>query len=312
MPMSYARVRPYVRHEILERVGAGERLKAICAEPGMPCPESVTGWARADPAFAAAYAAAKARGAHLRVWLYDEAKAKAVVARLAAGETIAQALKHPGMPNPRVFRYWRRAQAELHAEVARLTEVKRQAQAWRARQKWRDYDPKVGDRILVRVGRGAPLRKVLAADKGLPCLAVVRRWRRANRAFADDLKVAMTFARYRRGARRLWSEALQEAIFCRIAEGASFRDLARQPDMPCLGTLSAWMKTKPGFAEAVLRACELREQALLDDQLDVARALTPATMAEGRKRIAAIGWRIARLRRRPKAPWGGDDLGREA
>lgn len=84
------------------------------------------GVARRDPEFAASYAVAKAQGAHRPVWRYDEAAAKAVVVRLAAGETIASALSHPGMPNYRVFTYWRRTQAEFQAEVARLNEVKRQ------------------------------------------------------------------------------------------------------------------------------------------------------------------------------------------
>jgi hypothetical protein len=305
MPMAYAQVRPYLRYEILERVAKGERLKAICAEPFMPCRESVTGWARADPAFAQAYATAKAQGAHRRVWRYDPPTAKAIIARLAAGETIAQALKNPGAPSWRVFRYWRMTQAEFQSEVARLNEVKRREKICRNKRRLRPFDPATGDKILYRVAMGEPLRRVLGSDKRFPCLAVLARWRKENRAFNEDLRIAMKGARYRRGARRLWSEALQEEILMRIIEGASFRDIAKDPQMPCLTTLSNWMRRRPGFVDPVAEACDEREFVILERQLDIARAATGATLAQARRRIAELEWRRARLRRRPAGGRGG-------
>jgi len=55
---SYARSRPRVRQQILDRLAAGERLKHICRDAEMPCQESVTGWMRRDPEFARAVAEA--------------------------------------------------------------------------------------------------------------------------------------------------------------------------------------------------------------------------------------------------------------
>lgn len=67
MTLPQAPYSSHVREEILRRVAAGERLRAVCAEAGAPCCESVTSWARREPeGFGAALRAAYAQGAWRR------------------------------------------------------------------------------------------------------------------------------------------------------------------------------------------------------------------------------------------------------
>jgi len=291
-----------VRDLILQRVAAGEPLKWIAAEPGMPCPESVTGWARRDPAFAAAYERAKAQGAWRRTLMFDEAKARRLLARLAAGETIGRVLADPAMPSPRTYRYWRATYGEFAEAVGRLNAVKTAEKAARARRRTRAYDAGLADKILYRVGQGGRLRRVLSADPALPCLAVLARWRREQPQFDRDLRVCMTVAQLRRAGTRLYSAELVEEICGRIAEGATFRSLAADPAMPCLRTLCNWRRTKPAFAEAVASACRWRDDWWADQALDIASRATAATVDQARRRIGALRCKAARLR----GMWAGE------
>lgn len=159
--------------------------------------------------------------------------------------------------------------------------------------------------MLYRVAMGEPLRRVLGSDAAFPCLSVLARWRRQNREFDSELRIAMKGSRFRRGARRLWSQDLQTEITMRIAEGSSFRDIPRDPDMPALSTLSNWMRRKPGFVDAVAAACRRREQMILDRQLEIARAATEASVGEARRQIAALERRRAILRTRAPDGDGG-------
>jgi hypothetical protein len=283
---------PHLRTVILDRVAAGEWLKDICAEPGMPCPESVTGWARREPDFRAALATAKARGAHRRTWAFDEPTAKALLARLAAGETIGAILSDPAMPSPAVYRYWRATDAAFAEAVGRLNAVKATEKAARMRRRRRDYDAMLAATILARVWEGRPLRRVLAADPALPCLSVLARWRRAVPEFDAALKDCLRKAGLRRAAGRLHSPELQEEICERIAEGATFRTLARDLAMPCAGTLSNWMRTKPGFLNAVAEACAWREQWWAEEAYGLAMTAGPGA----RRQIGQLRSKAGRLR----------------
>ena len=48
----YALLRGPLRQAIVARRAAGQSLKTICAEPGMPCRDTVHHWTLAYPAFA--------------------------------------------------------------------------------------------------------------------------------------------------------------------------------------------------------------------------------------------------------------------
>lgn len=69
---AYADTHPQMRQQILDRVTAGEKVSRICAEPGMPCHETVLAWTRADANFAAALVNARLRGD--RSLAFDEGK----------------------------------------------------------------------------------------------------------------------------------------------------------------------------------------------------------------------------------------------
>ena len=87
-----------------------------------------------------------------------------------------------------------------------------------------------------------------------------------------------------RGARRLWSEALEAEITERIVAGASLRQVAAQPDMPCGTTLRNWAHRKAGFREGLDWALDERRATLV---APIYRAL----MQSGPPEYRSIRWR---------------------
>lgn len=274
---AYADTHPQVRQQILDRVTAGEKLAHICAEPGMPAHETVLVWAKADPNFASALANARLRGD--RSLAFDEAKARALLARLAAGEGIVSILRDPAMPSRRVYRHWRMTQGEFAGEVWRLNQVKVREAARRGAAGLRPFDPVLADRIVARVARGEGYVAILKSGQGLPCRGVVERWRKMEPAFDEVLTIALraSVRAARRRPRGRTPDYLVEAICEGIAEGGTFESLGKLADMPSARTLHNWMRTRPDFAEAVGRAKEERK---------VRRALD-AEYARLRRRLGA-------------------------
>ena len=108
MTLPQAPYSSHVREEILRRVAAGERLRAICAEAGAPCCESVTGWARREPeGFGAALEAAYAQGAWRRRHGCDPEAARAILRALGEGRRLEDIVRGPGMPSLRTFMAWK-------------------------------------------------------------------------------------------------------------------------------------------------------------------------------------------------------------
>lgn len=287
---------PVIRAQVLERLSAGEFLKHFGREPGMPCPESVTGWMRADPAFAAEVAQARVRGEYRRRFMFDEAKAAALLARLRAGERIGDVLRDPAMPSRKTYRYWRMTYGAFAEQVHQVNLGKAEMKAARASARFRPYDTAIGERIYVRLWKGEKLRAILRSDKAFPSLAVLARWRRENPAFERMLQVALGGWRKKRPkGRHLLTEELQGRIIDGLARGGSLRSLAMEPGMPCQRTLYNWCRTRPEFAEAVTMACEDREDWCLAQAVEVA--------ARGgwgaRKKVAKLNAQRVRLRKRP-------------
>ncbi|MDP3852545.1 hypothetical protein [Phenylobacterium sp.] len=252
---AYVRTHPEARQQLLDRVAAGELTSHVCAEPGMPSYASVYAWARADPFFAEALADARRRGDFRRWHALDEAKAGALLARLAAGEGIVSILRDPTMPSRRQYAYWRATQAPFQEAVWRLNQVTVVERARRGRARWRPFDQALADQIVVRVSRGEGLQAILNAGQGLPCRNVVIRWRKAQPQFAQALRIAVRVARRRRDqARAVCPDHLVEAICDGVAEGGTLNTVSRLSGMPCAATLYAWMRTRPDFAQAVEQA----------------------------------------------------------
>ena len=289
---AYRDTDPHFRTRLLARVAAGERASHVCAEPGAPCYGSVYAWAKAEPAFAAALAAARAQGQWRRDAVLDPETAATLLRRLAEGEGIVSVLRDPAMPSRRVYRLWRRLHADFAEEVFRITQMKWEMRAHRGRARFRPFDPKLADRIVARVFAGAPLRAVLASDPQMPCRAVLTRWRRERRDFDAVLTEAVA-------ARLRWAKAagrctpqMIEAVSDKVFDGETLAQVARRPWAPCAATLYGWMRRRPEFRAAVTAAWRARAQRLADQVVDI---------AEDRARLRGRGRELAALRRKVEA-----------
>jgi hypothetical protein len=300
MPPRYAKTHPQVRDQILARVAAGERLMAVCAEPGMPCGSSVARWARTETEFGEAYRLARRQGAWRRLYGYDEEVAAAFVARLAAGARMDALMRAPDLPGRRTVAYWRATGTAFAGDVARLVAEKGQAKAARLRGRYRPYDPVIGERIYVRLWKGEGLRAVLRSEAAFPSRAVLARWRRENPEFDAQLRFVLGGWRRKRGrARTLWSEALQDEIFALIVQGHSLRSLSRLAGMPSQKALYNWCRERPQFAAMVERACVYREDWYHDHMLEAAERAVPGEVAAAKREIGRLSKQLTRLRKRP-------------
>src|SRR5258708_1733865 len=120
MPSQYRHEASRLKTEIVARVDAGDTLRAVCASSGMPAGDAVRRWARTDPLFGEALAAAYRRGTWRRLWAFDEAKAAAFLARARAGEPVKSLLGQPGMPSREIYRRWKTAQPAFAEAVFAL------------------------------------------------------------------------------------------------------------------------------------------------------------------------------------------------
>jgi hypothetical protein len=269
---------------IIARVAAGETVAAICAEAAMPSADSVRGWARADGWFAGELAAARRRGAWRRGLMFDEAKAGAFLARVAAGEKVRDLLARPGMPSQGAYRNWRMTQPEFLTALRRLRAGCYSQRSRSGHSRWRAWDAEVAGRLLAAVLKGAPMRATLASDAAFPSLAVLDRWRREQPRWAADLKIAMKHGRVRRAAARCRAraEALEEEVGFAVLDGASLRRLGDgDPELPCARTLYAWRRRWPSFARSVDLAAEMRDWRKAEEIFLAGMARVEALRARG-------------------------------
>ena len=299
---SYARSRPQVRPQIVRRIAAGERLSHICREPGMPCPESVTGWMRREPAFAAEVAEARVRGEWRRRFAFDEDRARALLARLGAGEPIGRILRDPGMPSRETYyRHWLMSgPAWFQQGVWRIRQAREAARRGPVNGRFRAFDPVVAEKIYVRLWKGETLRAILRSDRMYPSLAVLARWRREAPEF--DRMLAFVFRGWKQKRARercLCTPEMTEAIVARIVEGGSLRSLAQEPGMPSQGAMYNWVRTRPEFAEAVAGACEDREDWYRDAMVALLDRAGPQSQKAITRLLAPLSRQETRLRKRP-------------
>ena len=300
MPFAYPD-RSVLKAAIIARVAGGDTVKAICAEPGMPTDATVQVWRRADPLFAADLVAAQRRGDWARRLAFDEAVAAAFLARVAAGETVRALLGKPGMPGQGTYRHWRRTQAGFQEALWRLREGRYSRRSSTGHGRWRAWDEAVADRVLLAVMRGAPLRRLLASDGALPCLAVLARWRREQPEWDRALRLAIGVGRRARGERlaRARLAQVREAVGDEIVVGESLRSLGARRDMPSAATLYAWFRRWPDFAREVLWACDLREDWFNDQMIDICQRNGPFALAATKRQAAPLQLRVNRLAKRP-------------
>src|SRR6185312_14785643 len=228
MPSLYRRDAARLKAEIVTRVTAGEALRAICAEAGMPERHTVASWAKADAGFAQALAAARRQG-HWKRLAFDEDKAAALLARARAGEHIRALLREPGMPSRGTYAYWKATQPPFAEALFALRQRGDARLHEQARARRRDFDPALADKIIVGLNTGLKLDEVLAADPALPCRPTLRRWRREEPGFDRVLRMIFSAWRARRGSLRPVPEYLVDEICGHIAAGGSFASFSRQP-----------------------------------------------------------------------------------
>jgi hypothetical protein len=233
-----------------------------------------------------------------KLYPYDEAVAEAFLARLRAGERINDLLGKSGMPSQRAYRHWRRTEAGFAGELERLRGLRYRRRSGSGHGRWRAFDAAVADRIYIAVLRGAVLRRVLAGDPALPCLAVTERWRRENPEWDKMMRFAMRIGR-RAPARRNLTPGLIEEIAGRIVEGGSLRSIGAERDMPCPRTLYAWVARHPHFAAEVARACAIREDWFNDQMLDICERNGPLGLARTKRQAAGLQRQLNRLAKRP-------------
>ena len=176
------------------------------------------------------------------------------------------------------------------------------------------YTPELGEAICARVAAGESVRAV-CQDDGMPCRKTVRDWAAAFPEFGEALRGAYRAARIaRRLADRRKMEAwvarprlrpaprglaytpqMGEAICVRLADGESLTAIARDPAMPCYGTVMKWLRRVPEFADMYALARRIQADFLFDEARDVAQAATPEGVWVSRLQFDVIRWQTARL-----------------
>lgn len=287
--------KPWLKLEIVERVAAGERLKAVCAGEGMPSEAAVLRWRREDPAFDAQVRGALAR-ARARRDDYDPAVGRALLDRLSAGERLADVLRDPAMPSRRRLRLWMIQDIDFNAAVWAMKDGRA---AWRDQRlriaRARPFDPEAAGRVAAGLARAGNLRALLNGDPTLPGAATVQRWRRERPEFDAVVRGLLRGWARKRARERLYSEEMKEAVLSRIVMGGSFNTIGREPGMPCRRTLAQWMRAHADFAQDVAIACEQREDWYADRVFEIGMAAAPGAA----RAMGPLKRQLVRLRNRP-------------
>ena len=295
--------------EILERVTAGETVKAVCARAGMPLARTVSRWAGRDPEFGAALDVAFARGDYVRRLRFDPVLGAQVLARRRAGESRRQIERDPAMPRRHTLTYWMMTELEFGAAMREIGAAGRVAGWARVAERHRAlrpaWDATLADRVLYQVGQGVRLDELKRVNPALPSACAIRRWRRERPEFDWELRVNMKAGRLarRRARGKARREAALEPVCAAIVEGASLNQLDGRDGLPRKGTLYAWVAQDRDFAAEVARACDERVHWYADQMLQVAHRIGPLGVPEARRQIKRIEGRLGRLWQRPGKRW---------
>jgi hypothetical protein len=174
---------------ILQELTRGRTMKEICAEPGMPCDNTVRQWVADDvDGFAARYSKARATGAALVHYptRYTAEIAEKIVGEVTSGRTLADLCSEPGMPSLRTIRNWVADNREDFSERYRQAqEIGRALSGGPV-----PYSAELADRVLGELMEGRTLVDV-CDDPGMPSKGTVLLWVRRNRdGFAARYKEA--------------------------------------------------------------------------------------------------------------------------
>lgn len=91
----------------------------------------------------------------------------------------------------------------------------------------------------------------------------------------DDVETEGVLVPTEKGRTRVtaYSPKVAEVILLKIADGATLRDIAKEPGMPTKSTIQRWIMKYPDLKQAWAAARELSASSLEDEALDMARVL---------------------------------------
>jgi hypothetical protein len=103
----------------------------------------------------------------------------------------------------------------------------------------------------------------------------------------------------RRGRRSSYTPELTHRIYDRLSAGESLRSICRDPDMPSMSTVLAWLAKRPDFRRQYDLARKFAVETIGDDVLDIAdniwRRNSPTALEDARREIDAKKWHLARM-----------------
>ena len=174
------------------------------------------------------------------------------------------------------------------------------------------YSPALGEAVCARAARGESLTAICETS-GMPDRHTLGNWARAHPEFGQALRAAMRSARAAErvadraalaarpgfgrkvGRPSTYSLETGRAICERLANGETLTSIGGDPDMPCFGTILAWVKRHPEFADMYVQARELFCDYMFDEARDVALGSTHASVWSDRLRFDTIRWMTARM-----------------
>jgi hypothetical protein len=183
----------------------------------------------------------------------------AIVARVAAGETVAAICAGAEMPSADAVRVWRRGDAGFAADLV----AARRRGDWARRLA---FDEAVAGAFLARLAAGETVRALLGRP-GMPSQGAYRHWRRTDQGFQEVLWRLRPAREDRRlvalrGRRRAWDEGVADRVLLAVMRGAKLRELlASDAAFPSLAVLARWRREEPVWDRALRLAIGVGRRA---------------------------------------------------
>jgi transposase-like protein len=255
---------------ILQQLTRGRGLSDICAEPGMPCVNTVRQWMADDiEGFAARYSQAREIGGpRVRSYptLYTAALADRIVQELAHGRALQDICAEPGMPCQTTVRHW--IADDIEGFAARYRGA-RESGAPLVHHPTR-YTAAIAERIAGEITSGRTLAE-LCREPGMPPETTIRQWVVDNREdFSERYRRAQEIGRALRGGPIPYSAELADRVLGELTEGRTLIEACDGPGMPSKGTVLLWVRRdQDGFAARYREAREIGSQIMVDELITI-------------------------------------------
>src|SRR5204862_2534239 len=132
------------------------------------------------------------------------------------------------------------------------------------------YPRAVADAVTEALTLGWTLAE-LCKEIGMPSSNTIARWVAEDRdGFAGRYRLARQIGHGRVGQIAHSSE-LEELVLRELMSGRTLTDICRDPDMPAVGSVQAWLaEDRNGFAARYRRAREIGCDIVADEMVDIA------------------------------------------